>query len=169
MTASFKNRLSNVIAWATFGTFLLLFVPLGIAASFYSTQADGVRGVDARFVPCTVKLLFDDAVDDAVFNEYCANKKDPKYIYKKYGVVSFNHDGKMRSVPHYSSDGKIDFSGRTKAYSAMGGSTWAIVVLDVYDSADELPVFMFFAALGALVLNYLMVGSFRFRPWRKLA
>ena len=166
MTASFKNRLSNVIAWAAFGTFILLFVPLGIAGPFYSAQVDGVRGVDARFIPCTVELLFDDAVDVAVFNEYCADKKDPEYLYKNYGVVSFNQDGKIRSVRHYSSNGKINFSGRTKAYRAMGGSTWAIVILDVYDSADELPVFMFFAAVGALVLNYLMVGSFRFRPWR---
>lgn len=58
----------------------------------------------------------------------------------------------------------IRWNDRREAYRANGGKTWADEWMNAYE--EEFWYVTLGVWGGALILNYLMIGSFRFRPWR---
>ena len=150
----FVLRLSNVIAWTGFGAMAasaaltagILFVVL-----MHLYQLAQIWGQEAEWVSC------EDDFSGEWFEEFLSERCRTKY---GGGLVYQAHGGN-----HIEYNGRGEYSALSRLYEENGGSTYSDEDLD---GSLELASYTVPPWLICALINYLMVGSFRFRPWRPI-
>ena len=153
----FVLRLSNVIAWTGFGAIaagaaltalaLLVFMPLHLY------QDAQIWGQEVEWVGC------DEDFSGERFEEDLRERCDNTYAYG--GVIDLSN-GRL-----YNWVTENEYDARMRLYRENGGSTDFASDLSVEDpilvASFAVPTYLICA-----LISYLMVGSFRFRPWRPI-